>query len=98
MHNKDPSISPQSPTNPSQSYDLPVMTMMELPKTHHSEDETPSHSPAPKLSAQTTAVQGEDTTRFGISRGIRGIDAILRTAQDDVVGEYHNIEGGVVIN
>ena len=27
------------------------------------------------------------------SRGMHGIDAILGTSQDDIVGEYHNIDG-----
>jgi hypothetical protein len=70
------------------------MTIIESPKTHHPVGEIPSQSSAPILRAQTAPIRREGSSaRSSTSRGIRGIDAILRTAQDDIVGEYHNIDG-----
>ena len=75
------------------------MTIIESPKTHHPLGEIPSQSSAPILRAQTAPIRREGSSaRSSTSRGIRGIDAILRTAQDDIVGEYHNIDGKTYSN
>ena len=80
-------------TNPSPSYDLPEMTIIEPLKADHLEDEIPIQFSAPISRAQSAPIRQEGATEPSIPRGIRGIDAILRTAQDDVVGEYHNVAG-----
>lgn len=85
-------------TNPSPSYDVPKMTIIEPPKTDHQEGEIPLQFSVPISRAQTAPVRREDSPQSSTSRGIRGIDAILGTAQDDVVGEYHNIEGKLTEN
>ena len=64
----------------------------------HLEDEIPIQFLAPTFRAQTAPVRREGSNQSSTLRGIRGIDAILRTAQDDVVGEYHNIGGKLKIS
>lgn len=70
------------------------MSLDECSKSHHISRDVPSQSSAPTLRAQTAPV-----SRSGLraqprtSYGLHGIDAILKNAQEDIVGEYHNIDG-----
>lgn len=75
------------------------MNTIDPPKIHPPEEDVLQQYATPIVRAQTAPTRREDSetsTKSSAWRGIRGIDAILGTAQNDIVGEYHNIDGKVV--